>query len=230
MRAFYSIIQYRPDHFRAESVNVGIVLLCESTGKLRVDVIRNYNRVCTFFPQTELINFEHSLLSIKCRIEHSLDELNTVAGLKHFADTRANDYYLTDPKLAKIDDLDKDFERLFSQLVECEYFNMASSFVVFEDYDIRMYVKVERRKNLNGDIRWGVYISDNSCYSFKEKGFIIESFPSSRTDESLKDTRFTFDQAMDIAMQTSNKIKDAIKDCKGVDKLEKISNINWEVK
>ena len=47
-----------------------------------------------------------------------MGELRTVEDLTAFAASRANDLRLTEPRLAKLDDVDADFERLFSQLVE----------------------------------------------------------------------------------------------------------------
>ncbi|MGH7140686.1 MAG: DUF3037 domain-containing protein [Pirellulales bacterium] len=35
-RGFYSVVQYCPDRFRAETVNVGLVLLCVDPHALRV--------------------------------------------------------------------------------------------------------------------------------------------------------------------------------------------------
>ena len=48
-RAFYSVVQYCPDRFRAEAVNVGLVLLCIEPHGLRVRMGVKHNRVRKLF-------------------------------------------------------------------------------------------------------------------------------------------------------------------------------------
>ena len=48
-RGFYSVVQYCPDRFRAEAVNVGLVLLCLDPHGLRVETIGRYDRVRRLF-------------------------------------------------------------------------------------------------------------------------------------------------------------------------------------
>jgi hypothetical protein len=55
---------------------------------------------------------------LKSRIEHSAEELRTVEDLTAFAASRANDLRLTEPRLAKLKNIEGDFERLFSEPVE----------------------------------------------------------------------------------------------------------------
>ena len=42
-RAFYSVVQYCPDRFRAETVNVGLVLLRPEPHALRVRMTANHD-------------------------------------------------------------------------------------------------------------------------------------------------------------------------------------------
>lgn len=119
-RGFYSVVQYCPDRFRAEAVNVGLVLLCLDPHALRVRMTHNYDRVRKLFSisKTELKNLKLSTHGLSSRIEKSTDELRTPEDLSAFAASRANDLRLTEPRLAKLDDMDADFDRLFGQLVE----------------------------------------------------------------------------------------------------------------
>lgn len=119
-RGFCSVVQYCPDRFRAEAVNVGLVLLCVDPHALRVRMIGNHDRARKLFaigkPELKKLNF--STQGLTTRIENSADELRTSEDLAAFAASRANDLRLTEPRLAKLENFDDDFERLFAQLVE----------------------------------------------------------------------------------------------------------------
>jgi hypothetical protein len=119
-RGFYSVVQYCPDRFRAEAVNVGLVLLRPDPFVLRVRMTGSFDRVRRLFGTTrgELKNLRVSVEWMTSRIENSLDELRTAEELAAFVASRANDLRLTEPRLAKLDNFDDDFERLFNQLVE----------------------------------------------------------------------------------------------------------------
>jgi hypothetical protein len=119
-RAFYSVVQYCPDRFRAEAVNVGLVLLCLDPHAVKVQMTSNHSRVGKLFAiaRPELKNLSLSTSGLKSRIENSAEEFQSSEDLAAFAASRANDLRLTEPRLAKVDNLEKDFERLFAQLVE----------------------------------------------------------------------------------------------------------------
>lgn len=119
-RGFYSIVQYCPDRFRAEAVNVGLVLLCTDPHAVRVRMTGKHDRVRKLFAidRPEAKNLKLSTESFASRIEKSVDDLRTSEDLVTFAASRANDLRLTEPRLAKLDNFDEDFERLFAQLVE----------------------------------------------------------------------------------------------------------------
>ena len=119
-RGFYSVVQYCPDRFRAEAVNVGLVLLCVDPHALRVKMTGNHDRARKLFAISKqgLRDLKFSTDGLISRIENSADELRTSEALAAFAASRANDLRLTEPRLAKLVNFDEDFERLFAQLVE----------------------------------------------------------------------------------------------------------------
>jgi hypothetical protein len=119
-RGFYSVVQFCPDRFRAEAVNVGLVLLSIDPHAVRVNVTSHYDRVRKLFAigKPELKNLKVSTHGLMSRIEQSADELRTSEDLVTFAASRANDLRLTEPRFAKLANFDEDFERLFAQLVE----------------------------------------------------------------------------------------------------------------
>jgi hypothetical protein len=119
-RGFYSLVQYCPDRSRAEAVNVGLVLLCLDPHAVRVRMTSNHRRVQKLFSiaRPGLEDLKISTNGLLSRIENSKDELRTSDDLAAFAATRANDLRLTEPRLAKLKDIDEDFERLYTELVE----------------------------------------------------------------------------------------------------------------
>ncbi len=119
-RAFYSIVQYCPDRFRAEAVNIGLVLLCLEPHGVRAKTTSNYSRVRKLFAASgaDLKDIKLSVQWFTERIEQSAEEFLTEKDLANFAASRANDLRLTEPRLAKIENIDVDFDRLFTKLVE----------------------------------------------------------------------------------------------------------------
>lgn len=119
-KAYYSIMQYCPDRFRAEAVNLGLVMLCPETHEVRVDLISDYRRARKLFGigGDELRSLKRTARNLKHRIESANGELHTDEDLAGFAASRANDLRLTPPRLAKVGDLAMGFDRLFSELVQ----------------------------------------------------------------------------------------------------------------
>ena len=119
-RGFYSVVQYCPDRFRAEAVNVGLVLLSIEPHAVRVKMAASFDRAKRLFAigKADLKTLKVSLDGMKARIESLASELKTADDLSAFAASRANDLRLTDPRLAKLNNIDEDFDRLFSGLVE----------------------------------------------------------------------------------------------------------------
>lgn len=119
-RAFYSVVQYCPDRFRAETVNVGLVLLCVDPHVVHVKMTGNFDCARRLFGigKPELQNMKVSTQGLLSRIQNSAREIRTSEGLAAFAASRANDLRLTEPRLAKVDAFEDDFERLFAKLVE----------------------------------------------------------------------------------------------------------------
>ncbi len=119
-KGYYSVIQYCPDRFRAEGVNVGLVLLCLEPHALRVQMTQKFDRVRKLFAisKQDLNSLKIATEAMKSRIASATVDWRTAEELAAFAGSRANDLRLTEPRLAKIADIDTDFERLFSELVD----------------------------------------------------------------------------------------------------------------
>jgi hypothetical protein len=117
-RAFYSLVQYVPNRFRAEAVNVGLLLYCENPRFLRAEIVDDHCRVTRLFgcSNDTLTNVRLAERSLLYRINEKGDDIATLDDLKAFIGTRANDLRLTEPRLAMVDDFEADFNRLFAEL------------------------------------------------------------------------------------------------------------------
>ena len=117
---FYSVIQYCPNRFRAEGVNVGLVLLSLEPHALRVQMTHKFDRVRKLFgiSKPDLNSLKIAIEAMKSRIESVTDGWRTPDEFAAFAGSRANDLRMTEPRLAKIAEINADFERLFSELVD----------------------------------------------------------------------------------------------------------------
>lgn len=119
-RGFYSLIQYCPDRFRAEAVNVGLVLLRLDPHAIKVRVTTRRTRVKKLFgiDSQTWKNLSLAIEGFKHRIESAVSDIRTSEDLSAFAASRANDLRMTEPRLVRIQNMDSDIERLFGQLVE----------------------------------------------------------------------------------------------------------------
>lgn len=121
-RAFYSVVQYCPDRFRAEAVNVGLILICPEPQEARVRITEKFERVRKLFgvSRDDLKNLKLAMHGLQSRIENGAHDFRTAEDLAAFAASRANDLRLTEPRLAKLVNIDEDFERLFADLVAAQ--------------------------------------------------------------------------------------------------------------
>jgi len=113
-KGFYSLIQFCPDRFCAEAVNVGLAVLCSDSRPVRVRLTSTYDRARKLFGITEP-ELENLKIAAEA-IQHRIEELQTPEDLSAFASSRANDLRLTEPRFAKIQDVDADFEEYFPNL------------------------------------------------------------------------------------------------------------------
>jgi len=121
-KGFYSLVQYCPNRFRAEAVNVGLVLLCVEPHAVRVRMTDRFDRVRKLFAieKSELKDVKFSMESLRSRIESSVEQFVSADYLLSFAAARANDIRMTEPRLTKLTDIDQDFDRLYTDLVDAE--------------------------------------------------------------------------------------------------------------
>lgn len=118
-RGFYSVIQFCPDRFRLEAINVGLVLMCAEPFRFDVRLSKDLKRAVRFFG-VKSTDLKRAMLGLESRIDSLKESLRSVDEFAAFAATRANDLRLTEPRLTKIRDFNEDFQRLFVDLVDTQ--------------------------------------------------------------------------------------------------------------
>ena len=116
--AYYSVIQYCPDRFRMETVNVGVVLYCAEPQFLKGRVVDNHKRLRQVFgvAGADLDALKLAEANLLGRINGD-DAFASREDLIAFIAGRANDLRMTELRLVKVTDAERDFDRLFDQLV-----------------------------------------------------------------------------------------------------------------
>lgn len=118
VRGHYCLIQYCPDHFRQEAVNVGLAVFVEGSAPI-VRTTRDFRRVKDVF-RVSIAEIE-ALTSALVASENRLNGFRTVAEYAYFQRTRANDVVLTPPRLVKLANKQSDFEVLYDRWVKPPY-------------------------------------------------------------------------------------------------------------
>jgi len=113
------VVQYCPDISRAESANVGVVLLVPELGFIRARMSPGNDRIRRFFgAEADRTGHLNAIKrSLADRIEIEREAFKTAADLERFASLQANRLMMTKPRFVKVTDPEKDLENLFVELV-----------------------------------------------------------------------------------------------------------------
>ena len=119
MRGYFSLLQYCPDLAKAESANVGVVLLCPEARFFEGKLSSGNDRARRFFGlQGEALD---CLVDLKQGFEKRLQlekgRITKLEEFQQFVDTRANKLLLTLPRNMRVDDPAEDLLRLYRELV-----------------------------------------------------------------------------------------------------------------
>ena len=127
--AYYSVIQYCPDRFRAEAVNVGVVLISPRSRSIAARMTENHSRVRKVFGTSgrALESLKLAKRAMESRLGASSGDIDSIEAMRSFIATRANDLRLIEPRLVKVTDFESELDRLFRTLVETEGVVSAAS-------------------------------------------------------------------------------------------------------
>lgn len=118
-KGYYSLIQFCPDVSRLESVNLGVILFCPTSGFLQALTSNSTRRAEKLVGRGELARA--ALRSAKTAIEKRLlvdrESFKSLEDLQRFVDTRGNSLQLTPPRPLKVSSPTEELKRLFDELV-----------------------------------------------------------------------------------------------------------------
>lgn len=117
---YYSVIQYCPNRARAETANVGVILLVPDRGFVKAHTSSGNDRARRVFRVTgaSLEHLNAAKRAIASRLETERARFRTMADLLKFAETRGNDLILTSPRSIRIEgDPEVELRALFKELV-----------------------------------------------------------------------------------------------------------------
>jgi len=168
MKGFFSLIQFSPDIARCEAINIGVIVVSEEVGFLKMRLTEDFKRVQKLLPLSSQINDAKYLESMKdafCDlIERNREALLKKGEFERFVRTRPHEIRLTEPKSIKLDDPENDLNDLFSTLVTVtQRHEKKSSEVLFPDLD-----RALRMPGFSGKIQFDVTIDlpiTGKCFS-----------------------------------------------------------------
>ena len=119
MKGYYSLIQYCPDSAKAESANIGVLLLCPDAPFCEALFANGNDRVRRFFGLAgeDLERFAEAKQKLKRRLEIDAPRIANLEALEHFIGTRANKLLMTAPRNLRTDVPRESLHALFDELV-----------------------------------------------------------------------------------------------------------------
>jgi hypothetical protein len=118
-RGWYSLIQYCPDPSRAEAANIGVLLFSPERAFIEARTAEGNDRIRRFFGRESFDPHQINVAkkSIEERLRADRDRFRSLDDLQRFIDTRAQDVLITPPRPVRVEDLDRDLDDLFDELV-----------------------------------------------------------------------------------------------------------------
>lgn len=152
--AYYSVIQYCPDRYRAESVNVGVFLFCADPHFVGARMASSNKRVRKLFGPASISNIRLDAMktALEHRLNHSADDFRTLDDVTNFVATRGNDLRLTPPRLAKVPTPAEGLQQLFAELVEPDASTVAGATIQYETLPPEL-ANVLHRLTVSGKVR-----------------------------------------------------------------------------
>lgn len=118
-KGYYSLVQYCPDHGRAEKVNVGIILVVpeEKFLEAKFTPLGDPRARRTFgLNDDQVLSLHDAKKALSSRLAVEKSELCELVGFHKFASTRGNDLVLTAPRSVMLDSKDE-IEFMYTALV-----------------------------------------------------------------------------------------------------------------
>lgn len=159
-QAFYSLVQFVPDEWRSEGVNLGVVLLSPDRQFLEWKLVDNVRRVKKMFPgSTDADRLRAMQAGLEAQLKQAQSGLFLEGQFEAFARRFRNQLQLSDPRPCLPTDPHAELSKLFLRLVETETPRVAEQALVLPtkiELSSRFEVELRRRQvfdRLEHDVR-----------------------------------------------------------------------------
>ncbi|MCM1519598.1 MAG: DUF3037 domain-containing protein [Lachnoclostridium sp.] len=116
----YAVIRYVPRVEREEFINVGLVMMCKRKRWVRTAITTDMERIMAFAPDTDLELLKQQLASFE-RVANGkaapIGQLEAHERFRWLTAVRSASIQTSRPHPGKCEQLDDEFDRLFSELV-----------------------------------------------------------------------------------------------------------------
>jgi hypothetical protein len=124
----FSTVTFVPDEFRAEGVNLGVVVLCPQLRQIQMKLADDFQRARRLVSSTH--SFDSRRLKVmvdglKEQINENQAKILSAAEFRHFTARFRNKLQFTEPRACVVSDLTKDTRDLFTRLVTDEHHQRA---------------------------------------------------------------------------------------------------------
>lgn len=121
LTGYFSAVVFVPDEFRAEGINLGVVVLCPDLRRVVYKFSSNFQRVRRILAGGQKVDAKRLMVMI-AGLREQLDEnhgkILSSDDLRKFANLFRNRLQLSDPRPCLVGDIGKDLDTLFARLVK----------------------------------------------------------------------------------------------------------------
>jgi Protein of unknown function (DUF3037) len=113
---FYCVVQFQPDSFRREGVNVGVIVVAEQDRDMRLRFAQTYERARRMFPGFP-IDDQRLAAAFRALQRRILEVERTEEGVRGFIRKESSQLVIFPPLRACIEDIDATLDRIFKEFV-----------------------------------------------------------------------------------------------------------------
>ena len=113
---FYCVVQFQPDRFRREGVNVGVIVVDENDRMIRLRFDETNQRARRMFPGLQ-IDDRRLAAAMRALARRILEVDRTEEGVSDFIKKESSQLMIFPPMRVSIDDVDATLDRLFKEFV-----------------------------------------------------------------------------------------------------------------
>jgi Protein of unknown function (DUF3037) len=123
LTGYFSTVVFVPDEFRAEGINLGVVLLCPDLRRIEFRLSRKFRRARRILGGDQKLDSRRltvMIAGLEEQLKENHGEILSASDLRKFANLFRNRLQLSDPRSCLVEDIAKDVDALFTRLVTAQ--------------------------------------------------------------------------------------------------------------